>query len=317
MTLFFDRLATSAPLFILIFAGYAIVRWGGWSKAVADALNKFVFTLALPAFLFYTMSDFSKLPAVDARLLIAFFGGAFLVFILGRVLAATVFRLDGVAGSIFALGGIFSNNVMLGLPLAKATLGDAALPSVALVLAFNALILWTLVTVSIEWARHGEFSLKGFAKTARSVITNPIVAAIVAGTLYGFTGLPLPHVLAQPLAMVGTAATPMALLVLGMGLAEYSVREGVAQSLSVCVLKLVVLPLVVWGLAWLLGLPKLETQVVVLMSSMAMGVNVYLMSRQFNAFEGPTAAGMVLSTLLAALSTPLVLTLIESTHGSV
>ena len=180
------------------------------------------------------MSDFSKLPPVDARLLIAFFGGALIVFGLGRLVAATVFKLDGVSGSIFALGSIFSNNVMLGLPLAKATLGDAAVPSVALVLVFNALILWTLVTVSIEWARHGEFSVKGFAKTARSVVTNPIVAAIVSGTLYGLTGWPLPNLVAQPLAMVGSAATPMALAVLGMGLAEYSVREGVMQSLAVC-----------------------------------------------------------------------------------
>lgn len=311
MALFFDRLTAASPLFVLIFAGYAIVRWGGWPTRVADALTRFVFGLALPAFLFFTMSDFSRLPAVDARLLLAFFGGALIVFVLGRLVAARLFHLDGVAGSIFALGGIFSNNVMLGLPLARATLGEAAVPSVALVLVFNALILWTLVTVSIEWARQGEFSLRGFAQTARSVITNPIVAAIVSGTLYGLTGWPLPHLLAQPLAMIGSAATPMALVVLGMGLAEYSVREGMVQSLTVCALKLVVLPLVVGLLAWALGLPKMESQVVVLLSSMAMGVNVYLMSRQFQAFEAPTAAGMVLSTLLAALTTPLVLTLVE------
>lgn len=296
---------------MLIFVGYAIVRWGGWSKGVADALTKFVFSLALPAFLFFTLSDFSKLPPVDARLLLAFFGGALIVFVISRVVAATVFRLDGVSGSIFALGSIFSNNVMLGLPLAKATLGNAAVPSVALVLAFNALTLWTLVTVSIEWARHGELSYKGFAKTAWSVITNPIVASIVGGALYGLTGWPLPHIVAQPLSMVGVAATPMALVVLGMGLAEYSVREGIGQSLTVCLFKLVLLPLVVWALAWLLGLPKMETQVVVLLSSMAIGVNVYLMSRQFKAFEGPTAASMVLSTGLAAITTPIMLTLIS------
>ncbi len=312
MQLFLDRLGAAGPLFVLIFAGYAIVRWARWPKTVADALTRFVFSLALPALLFHTMSDFSSLPPVDARLLIAFFGGALLVFVLGRVLAASVFRLDGVSGSVFALGGIFSNNMMLGLPLAKATLGQAALASVALVLVFNALILWTLVTVSVEWARHGEFSLQGFAKTLRSVITNPIVAAILAGSAWGLTGWPLPHLVAEPLAMVSHAAAPMSLLVLGMGLAEYRVTEGLRQSLAVCALKLLVLPAVVWLLAWALGLPPLETQVVVLLSSMAMGVNVYLMSRQFKAFEAPTAAALVLSTALAALTTPVMLTLISA-----
>ena len=49
-------------------------------------------------------------------------------------------------------------------------------------------------------------------------------------------------------------------------------------------MKLIVQPLIVWGLARLLGLPPMETKVVVL-SSMAVNVNVYLMSRQFKALE--------------------------------
>ena len=53
----------------------------------------------------------------------------------------------------------------------------------------------------------------------------------------------------------------------------------------------------------------METQVVVLLSSIATGANVYLMSRQFNTLEGPVASSLVLSTGLAALTTPLVLTL--------
>lgn len=310
MQLLFDRLAASFPLFVLIFVGYTLVRWGRWGKAISDALTKFVFSLALPALLFHLMSDLSRLPPVDVRLLVAFFGGCMLVFGLGRLVARSVFQLDGVSGSIFALGGIFSNNLLLGLPLAKATLGNAALPSVALVLVFNSLTLWTLVTVSVEWARHGEFSAAGFGKTAVSVLRNPIVAAILSGSLYGLTGWPLPHLIDVPLEMISQAASPMALVVLGMGLAEYDVRSGIAQSLTVCAFKLVILPAVVWGLAALLGLPKLETQVVVLLSSMATGANVYLMSRHFQVLEGPTAASLVLSTALAAVTTPVMLTLI-------
>jgi malonate transporter len=63
-----------------------------------------------------------------------------------------------VSQSVFALGGVFSNNVMLGLPLAKVSLGEAAVPSVALVLVFNALILWTLVTVS--WSGRGTAAFR-------------------------------------------------------------------------------------------------------------------------------------------------------------
>jgi predicted permease len=309
METFVHHLALSAPLFLLVLIGYALVHWGGWPKEVSDALSRFVFAVALPALLFRMMSDLSRLPPVDARLLIAFFGSCLIVFVIGRLVALWVFRLDGVAQSVFALGGIFSNNVLLGVPLAKTTLGDAALPSVALVLVFNALTLWTLVTVSVEWARHGAFSLHGFAKTAKSVTTNPIVAAIVCGSVFGLSGLHIPELIDAPLAMMSQAAAPMSLVVLGMGLAEYGVRAGWQQSTAICALKLVVQPLVVWLLARALGLPAMETRVVVLLASLSVGVNVYLMSRQFKTMEGPVAASLVLSNLLAAVTTPLALTL--------
>lgn len=199
---------------------------------------------------------------------------------------------------------------VLGLPLAKMALGDAAVPSVALVLIFNALILWTLVTVSIEWAKHGSLSVKGFAKTVRGVLTNPIVAGILLGSLFGLTRWPLPQAIDIPLGMISQAAAPMALIALGMGLAEYGIRSGLKISLSICAVKLLIQPLVVWGLAVLLGLPTMETQVIVLLASIAVGANVYLMSRQFKSLEGPVASSLVLSTGLAALTTPLLMTLV-------
>lgn len=310
MPTFLHHITLAAPLFVLVFVGFGLMYWGRWPKTVSEALSRFVFTVALPALLFHLMSDLSKLPPVDGRLLIAFFGSCLIVFAIGRLVASQFFKLDGVSQSVFALGGVFSNNVLLGLPLAKVALGDAALPSVALVLVFNALTLWTLVTVSIEWARHGSFSLDGFAKTAKGVATNPIVAAIVLGALFGLTGLQMPSIVEQPLSMLSQAAAPMALIALGMGLAEFDVRLGWRQSVVICALKLIVQPLTVWWLARLLGLPPMETKVVVLLGSIAVGANVYLMSRQFKVMEGPVAASLVLSTALASITTPLVLTLL-------
>ena len=309
MNTFLNQIALATPLFALVLLGYALMRLFHWPKAMADHMTRFVFSVALPAMLFRLMSDFSKLPPVDARLLVAFFGGCLVVFILGRLIAWRVFQLDGVGQSVFALGGVFSNNVMLGLPLAKVALGEAAVPPVALVLVFNALVLWTLVTVSVEWARHGSFSVRGFARAARAVLVNPIVAAILSGTLFGIIGLPLPALVDGPMAMLAQAATPMALIALGMGLAEYRLRDEWRISLAISAVKLLVQPLVVWLLARLLGLGTLETRVVVLLASLAVGVNVYLMSRQFEALEGPVAGSLILSTALAALTTPLVLTL--------
>jgi hypothetical protein len=302
--------ALTSPLFLLAGLGYALVRVFRWPKNVADALTRFVFAVAVPALLFRLMSDFSRLPPVDARLLIAYFGGCLAVFLLGRVIAFRLFRMDGASQSVFAVGGIFANTLLLGIPVAKVTLGDAAVPIVSLVLVFNSLVLWTLVTVSVEWARTRRVSLAGFAETAINVATNPVVASIFAGTAWGWAGLPLPGIADRTLDLIGQAAVPLSLIALGMGLAEFGVREAWRESTAICVLKLAVQPLAVFALARLLGLPPLETQAVVLLAAMPVGANVYLMAREFGALPGPIAASLVISTALAAFTTPVVVMLI-------
>lgn len=305
MSALLHQVYVSAPLFILVVFGYVLMRWSKWPAVVSSSLSRVVFSVCLPGMLFHMMCDFSKLPPVDWRLLIAYFGGCFVLYAISRLIAWKVFHLDGVAQSVFALGGIFSNNSMLGLPLAKMMLGNASLPSIALVLVFNSLILWTLVSVSVEWALHGRFSVRGIAQTAVSVAKNPIVIGIALGTAWGLTGWTLPAPINDTAAMISDTAAPMALLALGMGLAEYGIGGNWPQSIAVCLLKLFGQPLITWAIARMIGLPSMETQSVVLLASVATGVNVYLMARQFKRLEGVTATTLLLSTVLAALTTPI------------
>jgi len=307
---FLLQIELAAPLFVLVLAGYLLIAVGRWPRSISAAMTRFVFAVAVPALLFRLMSDLSRLPPVDARLLIAYFGGCLILFAIGRLVAARLFRLDGASQSVFALGGIFSNNVLLGVPLAQVLLGDAVMPAVALLLVFNSLILWVLVTVSVEWARNGRMSSRALTRITWSVLKNPIVASILLGVLLGLSGWKLPALIDRPLALIGDSATPLALVVLGMGLAEYGVRSGWRPGAAITALKLIGQPLIVWGLCIALGRPLLETQAAVLLASLSVGVNVYLMAREFQVMESAVATSMVLSTALAAVTTPLALALV-------
>jgi len=177
MSQFVHQLSVAAPHFVLVLIGFLLAASGRWPKAVSDALAAFVFGVAVPALLFRLMSDPSRLPLFDVRLLLAFFGGCLVTFAIGRMVGSALFRLDSVQQSVFALGGVFSNNVLLGIPLAKAMLGDAALAPVSLVIVFNSLTLWTLATVSVEGARHGAFSVEAFLGTAKNAHVMPLGVA--------------------------------------------------------------------------------------------------------------------------------------------
>jgi malonate transporter and related proteins len=302
------------PLFGLVLAGYLISSVRAWKREWTKAVSSLTFGVAIPVMLFQLISSPHTSSAVDARLLFAFFGGCLIVFAIGRVIAARVFELDGVSQSVFAMAGIFSNNVMLGLPLAKLTLGAAAVTPVALVLIFNALTLWTLISVSVEWARHGSVSAPGVVRTFLAVLRNPIVIGILLGALSDALDWRIQGTFDRMLHFISDAASPAALLVLGMGLKHYELKHRWRQSAAMCGIKLFVQPLVVWLLALALGLPALETQVVVLLASLAVGVNVYLMALQFERLESAVASSLMLSTVLASITTPLWLALVTRAH---
>jgi predicted permease len=311
MGLFLQYFILAAPLFAIVLAGYLLALWPSWPKAWTVWASKFVFNVALPAMLFHLMSGMGSMPPINVSVLLAFFGGCFIVFALGRVVAAKCFNLDSTAQSVFAMGGIFSNNVLLGLPMAKITLGAAALPSAALIIVFNAFTLWTLVSISIEWSKYGSFTVKGFGKMALGVITSPLVAGIVFGTLFALSGLKMPGPIDGALDVLSKIAGPGALLILGMGLVQYGIRSGWQHSVAISTIKLIVFPMTVWLLATLLGLQPIESKAIVLLASMSVGANVYLMSMQFQTMQSAIASGMVLSTAAAAITTPLLLTVMD------
>jgi malonate transporter len=304
---FLQAFELALPLYLLILVGYLLTRFGKWPKAVPEALSRFVFVIAIPSMLFALTSDLSRLPAFDLRVLVAYFGACLVVFIGARILAARLFSQDGVGQSVFAMGAIYGNTVMLGLPIAKAAIGEAAVPSLALVLVTNALVMWTLATVSVEWARGGSLTWRGVSSTLRSVLTNPVVASILLGTAWSLTGLTLPSPIRASLSLLGQSAVPLALVTVGFGLAGYRIREGINEALVITGLKLVALPALVWIIARLIGLPAMETQVVVLLASIALGVNGYLMAREFNALQGPIGTALLVSTIASAVTVPLVL----------
>jgi hypothetical protein len=304
------HLATlTAPLFLLIAAGYALARFGRWGGAVADALAKFVFAVAIPALLFRMMSGFQAMPHVDLRLLVAYFGGTFVVYAAAMALGRAVFALDGAGAAVFGMGSVFANTVLLGVPMTQVTLGERAMPAISLVIVFNAMILWTLVTVSVEWARHRQASLAGLATTARDVVANPLVGSILAGAAFGYTGLALPGWADSALAMLAQAAVPLSLVALGMSLCEFGVRDGWRVSLAMTAMKLALLPLAVYGLARAMNLPAVETQAITVLAAMPVGANVYLMSKAFGTLGGPASSSIVFSTALAAVTAPAVIAL--------
>ena len=316
MTLFLHQLDLCAPLFLLVFVGWGLRKARFFTEEVGTALTGFTFRFLIPVLLFDMLSDLSKMPPVDWRVLLAFFGSCMVLFMVGKIVYPKLFKVNAAGCTILAMGGVFGNNVQLGIPILQLGLGPESMPTASLIIIFNVLILWTVAIASVEFGGVKPDAMRGrtigekFVAAVPAfvrVIKNPVVAGILAGTAFGLTGLELPTFARDTLKLVSSATTPICLVVVGMGLARYSFFGAIGKNLCVTVTKLVFQPALVFLLCLALGLPTLETQVATLMSTLPVAINVYIMSADFKAEEGAASSSILLSTLLSALTVPLVL----------
>ena len=117
MNLFLHQLDLCAPLFLLVFVGWGLRKARFFTDEVGTALTGFTFRFLIPVLLFDMLSDLSKMPPVDWRVLLAFFGSCMVLFTVGKIVYPKLFKVNAAGCTILAMGGVFGNNVQLGIPI--------------------------------------------------------------------------------------------------------------------------------------------------------------------------------------------------------
>ena len=308
-------LATILPVFGLIAAGTLAARTGFIGAAAAQGMGQFVFNMALPALLFRSMVLMEPQSLGLASLWLAYFGSIAIVWIAATILSRATPALAGDGGSSAAMASAFGNVVMLGLPLTLSHFGpEGALP-VSLIISVHAPILWLVAVLHLEAARQHQ--VPSPLLLARSLglelLRNPIVLALVLGSLWRFTGFGLDPIIDKTLDLLGGAGVPAALVALGLSLAGYSLKGQWGGIAILIVLKMLMLPLVVWVLAAkIMHLPQLWIEVAVLLAAMPTGANAYLFAQRYTAATPAVSGAIAVGTALAALTASALLYLIDS-----
>ena len=304
-----DVLSIVAPVFALIVLGFAASYLGLLSDGSHKALSEFAFGLAVPCLLLRTIAT-AEFPAVSPiRIWAAYFGAGAATWILASVLTAIALRRPVSDGATIAMGSVYGNIVMLGIPLNLATFGPAAAGPMALILAVNTPLLWLFGTLQMGWGGReaaggggsGALALRLVADLAR----NPIVIGIALGFALRATGLGLPALAEKVLSLVGQAGVPTSLVALGASLRHFRIQGQLPTLTLLCVLKLFVMPAIAWWLAFaVFELPPVAAGVVVLFAAMPAGANVFIFAQRYqrvvNSASGAVAVGSLISVLTAS-----------------
>ena len=237
------------PVFGVILAGVLSRKTGLLGADTSEALNKFVFYVALPPLLFLSFArvpvdDIFNWPFVNAYLL-----GTFLTVAVSVVCAWFFFaHRELPILTLHAMLSMFSNTVYLGIPLLILAYGPlGATPAIIVTLLSN-LIFLTLAAVLIEIGQRAEANEGRGGAGGLSVLTsslkNPLIIAPLLGTVYSALGLSLYVPVENFLDLLGRGAGATALFAMGMSLYGFSVSAGAVEIGWITFLKLVVHPLI-------------------------------------------------------------------------
>jgi predicted permease len=326
-------LAVTIPFFALIAAGYAAARSGALPLAAIPGLNAFVLYFALPCMLFRFGAGAPIAQLLDAG--VALVWGTCALLVVGVTVGLA--RRRGLAWNDAAFGALvaaFPNTGFMGLPLLIAILGAQAASPMIITIAFD-LVLTSSLCIALS--RLDGAGAQGAARAARQalrgIVQNPMPWAILLGGLFSASGLALPGPAERTVAMLGEAASPVALFTIGAVLARSALlarehrasarvaeamgsgvpapsRAPTADLLSVAAIKMLAHPLLVYGVAraavaWGLPLERNALVAIVLVAALPSASNVAMLAERFGADSGRIARIILWTTVAAFFSFPL------------
>lgn len=291
------------PVFGIILTGYACGRFQILGPASSEALNKFVYFVALPVLLFYSMARVKPAEILNWPFLAAFGGGCVIVTIIAVVFVRYVFRTRLSEQAMFGMVAIFGNTGYMGIPLSIVAFGDAgALPAIVATV-FQTIIMIPMYAVMIEADLRGERGLTAALNVTKSLTRNPLMIASVVGLVWSFSGIHIPTPLATFCEILSGAAGPSALFAIGMFLVGKSLRQGIGEIGAVTVFKLLIHPLVTWILfEFVFEVEPLWHAIGILMAALPAGALCFVVAQNYNVYVQRTSAAILISTIVAVVT---------------
>ena len=299
-----DILNLALPYFGLIFVGFACGKLRALPEAGLAWMNFFLLYVSLPALFFRILAktpfeELNNLPFV-----IATTTATALAFTLAALASRLLGRLTLRGAALAGLAGGYGNIGYMGPGLALATLGPKAAVPVALIFCFDNILLFSLVPLLMALTNGVRQPLWPTVRlVVKQIVFHPLIVAAYCGTIAAAAHWQPPVAIDNTLQFLQGAAAPVALFALGVTVALRPFDRVPWEVPGLIVVKLLLHPLIVFGLLLTLGpfVPEWSATAI-LMASLPPALNVFVIARQYDTWVEPASAAVLLGTFVSVVT---------------
>jgi predicted permease len=277
-----------------------------------DVINNIVIYFSVPALCFKVISG----TALDVNILLAPLSAIIIILttlllsFCFYTLTAKFFKISNADKGVLIVVSSFGNLVTFGLPVLTSLYGQETIRHI---LVFDLMgqnpLLWIVgSTILAYYSFGGKITLK---QGLKNLISLPPIWALAAGFIVNLLNLTVPETILVICDMMATPLVPIMLFAVGLSLSIPKAKLAIAiPALSI---KLIVMPLIAFGIVSLLGIADpialksivLESAMPVMASAMAI-VSIYKLDQSLAAFI------MVLSIIFSFITIPVIALLLTN-----
>ncbi len=290
------------PIFAVMVTGVIVGHTKILPERTADILIKFVFYIAIPALLFMVIGQ-EKASSLFNPPFLAVLGGGFIAAYAIILLGAIYWRGWKLgAATMLAASCVASNSGFVALPILHASLGHkAVLPAAIANIIVVFLFLVTVALLERAQVQDSELAEDMWIRVRRT-LTNPVILSTVLGVAYATTGLGFPVIVVDYLQLLADALTPCALFAIGMSIRFDTLKRSGTAIVFATFVKLIVMPALVFGLAWSAGLSPLLAIAATVAAAVPTAKTTYVLADQYHQEKELVGETISVTTLVSALT---------------
>lgn len=303
-----DVIVALAKVFIMILPGYVLTKMNLINKKHTEGVSAIITYITYPCLVIMAMQmEFSWEILNNCKYVVLIFIGVVIIaMIISKVLTMIV-KLPPQQTGIMAFMMVFGNTGFLGLPVLNGLFGKEAVFYGALCDSAFDVLMFSIGVTLIRQAAKGETKM-GIGETIKGLI-NPCFIGSLLGLCLFISGITIPDILSGPMDSVGSATSPLAMIVVGSHLARIKFKDmfTTPPAYLVCLLKLLVAPAVALLLVKIIiGGGTLFGTVIIMEAAMPCAMLSVILSEKYGADVQFATKGVMLTTILCLITIPIV-----------